>query len=97
MARYSAYVSSVTDGDTFVTSTSEKIRLEGIDAPEIGTAGAQRATDYLKGLIHNQNVTIDSKYKDAWGRTVAQVWRSSDNLHINQAMLDSGHAKPWKG
>ena len=38
MARYSAYVSNVTDGDTFVTNTNERIRLEGIDAPESDTA-----------------------------------------------------------
>ena len=94
---YSAYVSNVIDGDTFDTSANERIRLEGIDAPERGTAAGQRATEYLKGLIHNRNVTIDSKYKDTWSRTVAQVWRSVDNLHINQSMLDSGHAEPWKG
>ena len=97
MARYSAYVSNVIDGDTFDTSTNERIRLEGIDAPESNTTAGQRATEYLRGLIQNRNVTIDSKYKDTWNRTVAQVWRSTDNLNVNQAMLDSGHATPWKG
>ena len=96
MARYSAYVKNVIDGDTFDTNENERIRLEGINAPERGTAAAQRATKYLTDLIQNRYVTVDAKYADNWGRTVAQVWRSPDNLHINQAMVNSGHAKPWK-
>ena len=44
MARYSAYVSNVIDGDTFDTSANERIRLEGIDVPERGTAAGHIAS-----------------------------------------------------
>lgn len=97
MARYSAAVHHVIDGDTFETTANERIRLEGIDAPESNTTTGQKATEHLRGLIQHQRVTIHSKYKDPWTRTVAQVWRSIDNLNINQEMLDSGHANLWRG
>ena len=91
---YLAYVTRVVDGDTFDTSTAGRIRLANINAPEIGTPEGQSAKAYLKQLIEGQQVTIQPVAKDYYGRTVANVWRFSDRLNVNQAMIDSGHAKP---
>lgn len=92
MSTYVAYVTKVVDGDTFRTS-NRTIRLAGINAPESGTVQGQRATAYLRQLIEGQQVTIKTVATDVYGRSVADVWRYSDRLYINQAMVDSGHAE----
>ena len=94
MYEYSAYVTSVTDGDTFNTAT-QRIRLANINAPENNTLEGQRSTTYLKFLIELQRVTIKSVATDVYGRVVAHVWRYSDGLYINRRMVDSGHAN-WE-
>lgn len=91
MYEYSAYVTAVTDGDTFNTST-QRIRLANINAPASSTPQGQRSTAYLKFLIEQKRVTIKSVAIDVYGRVVAHVWRCSDGLYINRRMVDSGHA-----
>lgn len=91
---YLAYVTRVVDGDTFVTPNAERIRLANVNAPEIGTSEGQSAKAYLKALIEGQQVTIQQVAKDYYQRTVANVWRYPDELRVNQAMIDSGHATP---
>ncbi|MDE0013931.1 MAG: thermonuclease family protein [Candidatus Poribacteria bacterium] len=93
MSTYLAYVTRVIDGDTFKTS-NRTIRLAGVDAPENNTPQGQSATAYLKHLIEGRQVTIKTVTTDVYGRSVADVWRYADRLYINQAMIDSGHAKP---
>lgn len=93
MSTYLAHVTTVIDGDTFKTS-NRTIRLAGINAPESNTVQGQRATAYLKQLIEGQQVTIKTETTDVYGRSVANVWRYPDRLYVNQAMIDSGHAKP---
>ena len=91
MYEYSTYVTSVTDGDTFSTST-QHIRLANINTPENSTSEGQISTAYLKFLIERKQVTIKSVATDIYGRIVAHVWRYSDGLYINRRMVDSGHA-----
>lgn len=91
MYEYSVYVASVTDGDTFNTST-QRIRLANINTPESNTPEGQISTTYLKFLIELKRVTIKSVATDVYGRVVAHVWRYSDGLYINRRMVDSGHA-----
>ena len=95
MAVYSAYVTRVIDGDTFETST-ETIRLAGIDAVEKNSAMGKNAAAYLRTLIYGKHVTIESFGKGFYNRTLASVWRNSDNLYVNRAMVDSGYAKWFK-
>ena len=91
MYEYLAYVTSVTDGDTFNTST-QRIRLANINAPERDTPQGQKSTAYLKFLIAWKQVRIKSVATDIYGRVVAHVWRYSDGLYINRRMVDSEHA-----
>ena len=91
MYEYSAYVTSVTDGDTFKTST-QRIRLANINAPESNTPQGQKSTNYLKMLVEGKRVVIKLVATDVYGRAVAHVWQYSDGLYINQVMVDSGHA-----
>ncbi|MCY3743030.1 MAG: thermonuclease family protein [Candidatus Poribacteria bacterium] len=90
MNEYSAYVTTVIDGDTFKTS-NQTIRMANINAPESGTLAAQRSTAYLRWLIDGKQVRIKSVATDFYRRVVAHVWRESDDLYINKEMFDRGY------
>jgi len=62
----------VIDGDTIV-SDRVRIRLSGIDAPEMSQQGGSRARTYLIRLIAGGAVRIEPIGTDRYGRTVARV------------------------
>jgi micrococcal nuclease len=104
-----AKVVEVYDGDTCTVVfycnnqlVSGKIRLLGIDAPEIKgkteqeKAKAVVARDALRALVLNKvvrlsNVAIEAK----WGRILADIWLGE--MHVNDHMLQQGHAVPYGG
>ena len=49
-------VSWVTDGDTFNTTSGERIRLADINAPEQGESGYYEARDLLISLVYNKQL-----------------------------------------
>lgn len=93
-------VKSVYDGDTFTTSSGEKIRLACIDTPEMKNTAkkkadkpaAIKARDYLKLLIGTADLTIDRINTDFYGRTVARVY-TPDGKELSREMFNSGHAQ----
>ena len=89
---YTAYVSRVIDGDTF-TTRAETVRIANIQAPEANTVAGRNATAYLRTLIEYKNVILQSHGTGYYGRTIATVWRQSDNLNIGDEMVRAGHAK----
>ena len=97
-------VSSVYDGDTFTTSTGEKVRLACIDTPEMKNTAKKKADkpaaiaarDYLKSLIGDSDLTIDRVQTDFYGRTVARVY-TPDGKELSREMYLSGHAQIFKG
>jgi len=60
-----AFVTVVIDGDTFDISTSERVRLADINAPETDMNGYFEAKNQLRILIENKQVylDIDDKYR----------------------------------
>lgn len=81
------------DGDTLTSSTGEKIRVIGINAPEKGEDFAQDATDLTRSLALNQQVTIricDSK-RDRYGRTLAEVFTSTGKS-VAEELISAGLA-----
>ena len=99
MATYPARVTRVIYGDTIevrvVNRLTRRIKLYNIDAPEpeIRTHDAVESINYLIGLIGDQEVMIVKRGTDRDDRSIADVWRCSDNLHVNQHMVDAGHAR----
>lgn len=80
------FVLDVTDGDTFtldVDSVSrnndydyndvERVRVRGLNAPEIGERGSARATSRLRSSLVGRRVGIDIHARDKYGRLVADV------------------------
>ncbi len=57
-------VRSVTDGDTLLLRNGDSVRLVGIDAPENGVCGAERATQLLTRLVGGKRVTLTAPVDD---------------------------------
>lgn len=81
----------VIDGDTLVIKTGERVRLVGLDAPEIGQCGSKEATTVLDGLTLNKIIYIEGSGRDSWGRKLGVVW--SGKVNVNLKMIESGWAK----
>ena len=105
---YKARCISVYDGDSVTLDVdlgfnhwmlNQKIRLLGIDTPEIrgperpeGLVSAER----LRGLIEGKDVIMVSHRDRAgkYGRWLATIY--IDNTNINQLLLEEGWAKIYK-
>lgn len=93
--RYTARVTRVHDGDTvwvqpLAGGPYRKLRLLGIDAPEICQAGGEAARDALAGRILRQVVRVEQHGADTYGRGLARIER--DGLDLNTWLLERGHA-----
>ncbi|MEO5661586.1 MAG: thermonuclease family protein [Polaromonas sp.] len=71
-------VTYVVDGDTVRVRPPDggrpvSIRIDGIDAPEICQSGGTKARDALKRRLLGQDVVVQSKVRDDYGRLVARI------------------------
>lgn len=93
----SGFVIKVSDGDTYSMvlqdGTKERVRLQGIDAPE-GTGNQpywQQSRNYLAKLIDKKQVKVRFKNRDKYGRILGTV--SVDSIaDVNLQMIKSGLA-----
>lgn len=90
-------VQYVVDGDSLWVRPADggrrvKLRLHGVDAPEICQRGGPQARASLQALVQGQVVWVTVRTRDRWGRAVADVRRSSDGLNLAQHMAASGWA-----
>jgi micrococcal nuclease len=82
-------VTEVTDGDTFLTKIRKHpVRLDGVDTPEKGQTGYQKAKNALRDLIQDKDVTVQTVARDKFGRAVAKVKIGSRS--VNKAMQKYG-------
>ncbi len=97
---YSYYrVKKVYDGDTVLLSNGQKVRLLGLNTPEVETrhksaeAGGEQAKIWLKDVLQNQKVRLetDVEKKDKYGRKLAYLL-TEQGLHINLELLNKGLA-----
>lgn len=90
----------VVDGDT-VWIEGEKIRLEGIDAPEPRgrcydeLVMAAKATERLRVLLEENAVTIERSGKDRYGRTLAKL-RIGETT-AGDILVKEGLVRVWRG
>lgn len=83
----------VSDGDTIlIQSGSQKIRVRmyGIDAPELKQKYGEESKKYLEKRIMDKNVDIKVINQDQYGRKVGKVFYK--NKDINLEMLETGNA-----
>ena len=80
-------VTKVVDGDTFLTNRRKHpVRLANVDTPEKGQLGYSGAKKALQDLIGGQEVIIDTKARDKFNRSVANVKIGIKS--VNKAMKD---------
>ena len=91
---WQASVISVSDGDSFKVKRDTrilKVRLYGIDSPEMNQAHGRPARNIARQwLIPGRQVEVEPMYRDNYGRIVALVW-AQDTL-VNAELVRSGAA-----
>lgn len=89
----------VSDGDTIAVKKTEngkttekliKVRLFGIDAPELKQDHGYESKQTLMNFIKNKDVKIEGKKKDRYGRLIGVVYLNNEN--INEKMVKTGNA-----
>lgn len=86
----------VVDGDTFTLADGRRVRLLGLDAPEIGRCMSEEAKNRLSQLVLGKHVRLkDVGYHDDYGRILASViaFRLFDHNNlamINRVMVEEG-------
>ena len=93
-----AIVEKVIDGDTFVLTTGEKVRLIGVDTPELQREHmpvqyyAEEARRFLTRMVDGKQVTLKSDWqsKDQYERTLAYVYLE-DTIFVNLEIVKQGY------
>jgi micrococcal nuclease len=105
MYEYKAKIIRVIDGDTidaevdlgFNIKMVMKIRLAGINAPEMNTQEGKRTKDALLTLIEGENVTLLSikDKQEKYGRYLGVIVK--DNKNVNEWLVEQNMAVRYNG
>ncbi len=91
-------VTAVHDGDTLTLmtdTTTEHIRLQGIDAPELAQPFGDNARVALSQQTLRQSVRVAYTQRDRYDRILGQVF-TSNCVDVNQQLLNLGMAWFYK-
>lgn len=87
-------VLDVTDGDTVrVTGgpwEQERVRLAGIDAPELSQAWGPEATEALEKLVAGRDILLVSAGRDKYSRLLGDLW--AGDKWLNLQLVEDGHS-----
>lgn len=97
--RHLQRVKNVYDGDTIILENGQRVRLLGINTPEIesrhrpGEPGGVAAKEWLLGQLKDQKVYLeyDLEKRDKYKRLLAHVFLA-DGKHLNLELLKNGLA-----
>jgi micrococcal nuclease len=79
------------DGDT-IRMGADRIRLRGIDTPELNEPNGQAARQRLEDLLKAGSIRIVPHGQDVYGRTVADVY--VDGRNVAEVLDQEGYSKP---
>jgi len=112
MYEYKAKVHRIIDGDTidvvidlgFEMSSRQRLRLYGIDTPEVRTrdleekARGKAAKARLLQMINGckREVIIQTLKRGKYGRILAKILNPDTRENFNQMLLKEGHATRYK-
>ena len=96
---YEARVTRVFDGDTLWVKPLEggryrKLRLDGLDAPEICQAGGRAARDALAARVFQRVVTVNERHRDHYGRALVHLTHQGDD--VGAWLVVRGHAWAYR-
>src|SRR5438477_4011172 len=82
------HVVRVADGDTVTvldaTNTQHRIRLQGIDAPELHQAFGTQSKKNLSELIFDKDVSVIYDKTDQYGRLVGKILLDGKDINLEQ-------------
>lgn len=81
---------SAVDGDT-IRAGPNRIRLRGIDTPELNEPGGQAARQRLQQLLQEGPIRIVPHGQDVYGRTIADVF--VDGRNVADVLRQEGFTK----
>ena len=95
----------VIDGDTFILQNNQRVRMIGINAPEIrhakygkkkGEPFGVQSKKYLAHLIEKRDVDLKSDREefDRYGRRLAYVYLP-DGTFVNEKIIKDGYARAY--
>ena len=91
-------VQKVVDGDTIHLTDDNgklhKVRLLGIDAPEMDQSFGFESREMLVNLVEGERVIIDSRKKDRYKRILGKIYL--DDMDVNLTMISKGLAWHYK-
>ncbi|WP_319405809.1 thermonuclease family protein [uncultured Desulfosarcina sp.] len=94
-AAWQGEVVGISDGDTITVlhnGKGEKIRLYGIDTPEMKQAFGKRAKQFTSDQVFRKTVKVVPMDTDRYGRTVGMVYPISGAESLNEAIVREGYA-----
>ena len=77
-------------GATGAWGETHKVRLLGIDAPEVCQSWGPQSREALHGLLQGQTVEVQGHHHDSYGRLLAQLSRQGHD--VGAWMVAHGHA-----
>lgn len=95
---WEARVANVHDGDTITVTLPGhgahlRIRLYGIDAPELAQAGGREAAGALRGMLPiGRRVDVRHEGEDRYQRIIGVVTPLGEAMSVNERMVVMGHA-----
>ena len=104
---YAAEILSVVDGDTlwlriWLTPSlwlKEKVRLRGIDCPELDTPEGKAAKRFVEAQVKQCSaITITTTKPDKWDRYLCDIFlrlAGGGEVFLNNLLLEHGHARRY--
>jgi endonuclease YncB( thermonuclease family) len=83
----------VPDGDSLevvMEGERRRIRIFGIDAPELGQPWSRRAREALAARVADRTVRVHTVERDAYDRTVAEIY--AGDVCVACELVRAGHA-----
>ncbi|MEY4099283.1 MAG: hypothetical protein RL300_454 [Pseudomonadota bacterium] len=99
---WTGHVTYVSDGDTLWIkpddgSAARKVRLLGLDAPEICQAGGVAARDALQALVVDQPVQVRVNFQDTYGRDLGNLRVSGRDVGALLVAAGQAWSSRWHG